>query len=82
VDNLSGKFEPAAYRDEYRIALEQLIEQKQKGEQRVARRRKAEPSVTDLMDALRQSVEASRARKDSSGAAPRKASKSGKRKAA
>jgi DNA end-binding protein Ku len=82
VDNLSGKFEPAAYRDEYRIALEQLIEQKQKGEQRVARRRKTEPSVTDLMDALRQSVEASRARKDSSGAAPRKASKSGKRKAA
>jgi DNA end-binding protein Ku len=63
VENLSGKFDPKAYHDEYRQALEQLIERKMKGEERAARRRKPEPSVVDLMDALRQSVEASRERK-------------------
>ena len=32
IDALSGKFEPAKYRDEYRENVERLIEQKQKGE--------------------------------------------------
>ncbi len=88
VDNLSGRFDPAAYHDEYRVALEQLIERKMKGEERVARRRKVEPSVTDLMDALRQSVEASRAKKaggrasDEGKPARKKAARSTKRKAA
>jgi DNA end-binding protein Ku len=72
VENLSGKFDPKAYHDEYRQALEQLIERKMKGEQRAARRRKPEPSVVDLMDALRQSVEASRARKAKPEPAKRK----------
>lgn len=72
VENLSGKFDPKAYHDEYRQALEQLIERKMKGEQRAARRRKPEPSVVDLMDALRQSVESSRARKVKPEAAKRK----------
>src|SRR5690606_11955074 len=48
IDNLSGRFDPSAYRDEYRAALEELIERKMKGEERVARRRKPEPSVVDL----------------------------------
>jgi DNA end-binding protein Ku len=68
IDNLSARFDPTAYRDEYRAALEELIERKMKGEERVARRRKPEPSVVDLMDALRQSVEASRAKKGEAGA--------------
>jgi DNA end-binding protein Ku len=68
IDNLSARFDPTAYRDEYRAALEALIERKMKGEERVARRRKPEPSVVDLMDALRQSVEASRAKKGEAGA--------------
>jgi DNA end-binding protein Ku len=72
VENLSGKFDPKAYHDEYRQALEQLIERKMKGEERAARRRKPEPSVVDLMDALRQSVEASRARKAKPAPAKRK----------
>lgn len=72
VENLSGKFDPKAYHDEYRQALEQLIERKMKGEERAARRRKPEPSVVDLMDALRQSVEASRARKAKPEPAKRK----------
>ena len=60
VENLSDRFKPEEYRDEYRVALEALIARKLKGEQRSAKRRKPEPKVTDLMDALKQSVEASR----------------------
>lgn len=60
VENLSDRFKPEEYRDEYRVALEELIARKLKGEQRSAKRRKPEPKVADLMDALKQSVEASR----------------------
>jgi len=60
VENLSDRFKPEEYRDEYRVALEELIARKLKGEQRSAKRRKPEPKVTDLIDALKQSVEASR----------------------
>jgi DNA end-binding protein Ku len=60
VDSLSGKFEPNEFRDEYRVALEKLIEQKMKGEARSAKRRKPEPKVIDLMDALRASIESTR----------------------
>jgi DNA end-binding protein Ku len=60
VENLSDRFKPEEYRDEYRVALEELIARKLKGEQRSAKRRKSEPKVTDLMDALKKSVEASR----------------------
>ena len=60
VENLSDRFKPEEYRDEYRVALEELIARKLKGEQRSAKRRKPEPKVTDLMEALKQSVEASR----------------------
>lgn len=60
VENLSDRFKPGEYRDEYRAALEELIARKLKGEQRSAKRRKPEPKVTDLMEALKRSVEASR----------------------
>lgn len=60
VESLSDRFKPEDYKDEYRIALQELIEQKMKGEKRAARRRKPEPKVIDLMDALRASIEESR----------------------
>jgi len=60
VENLSDRFKPEEYRDEYRVALEELIARKLKGERRSAKRRKPQPKVTDLMEALRKSVEASR----------------------
>lgn len=60
VENLSDKFKPEEYTDEYRVALEQLIERKVSGEKRSARRRKPEPKVIDLMAALQASVEAAR----------------------
>ena len=57
VESLADKFRPESYTDEYRGALEELIDQKMRGETRKAKRRKAEPKVIDLMDALRASVE-------------------------
>jgi DNA end-binding protein Ku len=60
VDNLASKFEPESYTDAYRTALEELIEQRTRGEKRNAKRRKPEPKVIDLMEALRASVEGAR----------------------
>jgi DNA end-binding protein Ku len=73
VENLSDRFKPEEYRDEYRVALEELIARKLKGEQRSAKRRKPEPKVTDLMEALKKSVEATRTSRRPAAAPPRKA---------
>ena len=56
VKSLSGRFDPAEYRDEYRAAIEELVERKMTGEERSAKRRKPEPKVIDLMEALQASV--------------------------
>jgi DNA end-binding protein Ku len=56
VESLSGRFDPAEYRDEYRAAIEELVERKMAGEKRSAKRRKPEPKVIDLMEALQASV--------------------------
>ena len=77
VESLAEKFRPESYSDEYRTALEQLIEQKMSGEKRNARRRKAEPKVVDLMEALQASVAA--AKEGDTGSTK---AKSGRRKAA
>jgi DNA end-binding protein Ku len=64
VDSLSDKFDPDEYSDRYRIALQELIERKTKGEARAAKRRKPEPKVVDLMEALEASLRASRGEGD------------------
>jgi non-homologous end joining protein Ku len=53
----------AQYKDEFRGALLELIERRMKGERRSTSRRKPEPKVIDLMDALQASLEASKAGK-------------------
>jgi len=60
VDNLSSKFRPDEYADSYRVALQELLERKMRGEARNARRRKPEPKVVDLMAALEASVREAR----------------------
>ena len=60
IDNLSSRFEPEQYEDRYRVALQELIERKMKGERRQAKRRRTEPKVVDLMDALQASLAAER----------------------
>lgn len=57
IESLAEKFRPESYTDAYRDALEKLIAQKMKGETRNAKRRKPEPKVIDLMEALQASVD-------------------------
>lgn len=67
VDNLSMDFEPDKYHDDYREALLAVIESKLAGGQGIAPTAAAEPGdegdgiVVDLMAALRESVERSKA---------------------
>lgn len=57
VENLADRFRPESYIDTYRTALEELIQQKMRGTTRSAKRRRPEPRVIDLMDALKASVD-------------------------
>ncbi|MBF6601061.1 MAG: Ku protein [Dehalococcoidia bacterium] len=59
VDMLTGEFEPGKYTDNYREALLELIERKAEGEE-IKRPAPAAGKVTDLMEALRKSVESAR----------------------
>ncbi|HVF20713.1 MAG TPA: Ku protein [Mycobacteriales bacterium] len=64
IDSLSGEFDPTAFTDAYREALEELIEAKVEG-QEVVQPVSAAPvagAVVDLMAALRASVDAAKAR--------------------
>jgi DNA end-binding protein Ku len=73
IDALAGDFEPEAFTDEYRAALQALIDAKVEGRELVSVPETAaeESSVVDLMAALRASVEA--AKKARSGGAAGKA---------
>jgi DNA end-binding protein Ku len=66
IENLAGHFDPDQYKDEFRSTLIELIDRKTKGEQRSAKRRKAEPKVVDLMEALQASLEAAKTKPSSS----------------
>ncbi len=62
IDQFSGEFEPDAYEDEYRSALQQVIEAKLGLGSAIPAAPDAPPSnVLDLMEALRASIDASRA---------------------
>ena len=67
VEMLKGDFEPEKYQDNYREALIELINKKSEG-QEITKPKLAAGKVTDLMEALRASVEAARSRRD--GEAP------------
>ena len=62
VESMSGDFDPAEYTDNYRAALQQVIEAKIEGRE-VVEPEEAQPTsgnVVDLMAALRASVEAAK----------------------
>jgi DNA end-binding protein Ku len=67
IENLSDRFDPARYHDEYQAALKQLIDAKVEGAPLPAAPTEQGAKVVDLMEALRASVEATR--KKSSGQA-------------
>ncbi|HKH88632.1 MAG TPA: Ku protein [Acidimicrobiales bacterium] len=79
VESMTTPWHPEAYRDTYREAVEELIERKSRGEVIEAAGPVDKPApVVDLMDALRASVDAARARRSSGdepkAAAPRPSS--------
>jgi DNA end-binding protein Ku len=64
VDSMTTEWQPEAYRDTYRQAVEDLIERKSRGEVITASTpEQASAPVVDLMEALRASVDAARKRR-------------------
>jgi DNA end-binding protein Ku len=60
IENLTDEWDPQRYQDEYRQALMEIVEKKVAGEE-IEIVEPAEPAkVTDLMEALKQSVEATK----------------------
>jgi DNA end-binding protein Ku len=74
IESLSGDFEPGEFHDDYRAALEELIEAKVEGQEIVApTAEKADTGgVVDLMAALRASVEAAKSRQAGGSSKPAK----------
>jgi DNA end-binding protein Ku len=66
IEQFTGKFEPEKYEDTYREALCDVIRAKRKGKTITAPEPEAEEEPTDLMAALRASVEAAKKRSSSS----------------
>jgi DNA end-binding protein Ku len=61
VDMLKGDFKPEEFADDYRVAMMSMIEAKMQGQEVVeAVAAPTETKVIDLMEALKQSVEAAR----------------------
>jgi DNA end-binding protein Ku len=61
IDNLKGSFDPASWHDESREAVEAAANRKAEGQEIVAPEAPQPTGVVDLMEALRASVEATKA---------------------
>jgi DNA end-binding protein Ku len=74
IDSMSGKWEPADFRDTYTDRVKKLIEEKASGREVTKAEAAPEPTnVTDLFEVLRRSVEdASKRRAGAAKAAPKK----------
>jgi DNA end-binding protein Ku len=71
VESLAGEFDPENYPNEYRGELRGMLEAKLQGKEIVAPEPQPEAPVIDLMDALKQSVEAASG-KQAADAKPRR----------
>jgi DNA end-binding protein Ku len=60
IENLTESWDPTGYRDEYREALLEIVEKKVSGEEVEVIEAPEPTKVVDLMDALKQSVEATK----------------------
>ena len=75
VDTKRGKFEPEKFEDHYENALKELLRKKQKGEKIERPREPASTNVVNLMEALRQSVQAAGGKQSSATRAQAKKGK-------
>ncbi|HVF53438.1 MAG TPA: Ku protein [Actinomycetota bacterium] len=77
IQQLSTEFDPKAFVDEYRVALEDLVSQKVEGQEiTISTEPEPEPTkVVDLMEALKASVEEAKKKKADVAAAPKKTTK-------
>ena len=83
VSAMTGEFDPAQYKDEYRQALETIIEAKVQGKETVAVEAPEETgNLIDLMAALEASVNAAKAARDSNAGKPVSVSEAKEAKAA
>ena len=82
IEQFTGKFEPERYDDTYRDALCAVIKAKRKGETITAPEPEAEEQPTDLLAALRASVEAAKRSRPSPRAKRAPARKATRKKAA
>jgi len=82
IDLLADAFEPEKYEDEYRQALMAIIEAKLQGEEFVEAPAAAPAKVTDLMAALKASVEAAKKRRGEEAEEAEEAPRRGRRAAA
>ncbi|MCA6104352.1 non-homologous end joining protein Ku [Bradyrhizobium australafricanum] len=57
VEQKSGHFEPDKFEDHYEQALQELLDQKRKGQPIAATRKPSPSNVFNLMDALKQSIQ-------------------------
>ena len=71
IEAMTGEFDPAAFRDEYREALMQVIESKIEGRETVEVEPAEEPTkLVDLMAALQASVNAATSAREAKGGKP------------
>ncbi len=71
IEAMTGEFDPAAYRDEYREALMQVIESKIEGRETIDVEPTEEPTkLVDLMAALQASVNAATSAREAKGGKP------------
>jgi DNA end-binding protein Ku len=71
VSAMTGEFDPSRYKDEYREALEEVIQAKVEGKETVEVEAPEETGkLIDLMAALEASVNAAKERRESSGSKP------------
>jgi len=73
IDTLSGDFDPSAYTDEYKAALEAVVEAKAAGREIKEQPEKPATEVVDLMEALRQSVARAKEQREGEPAAAKPA---------
>ncbi|MFQ5523532.1 MAG: Ku protein [Acidimicrobiia bacterium] len=67
IDNLTRRFDPEAFRDETREKIEELAAKKVAGEEIVVPETPEPTKVVDLLEALKASVEATKAKKAATG---------------